>query len=302
MTQLTPVPGDSVPGAGFTVASFNVNGIRAARRRGFDDWLARRQPDVVGIQELRCGTDHVGQFPGYVAAVDVGSVPGRNGVAVLTRREPAAVRTWAATPPRARGLGEFAAEGRYIEVDLADRPVTVANLYLPKGGLPAELQRPGSMREKPDGGAKHARKMRFLTGFARELQRSRLTALRAGREFLLIGDLNVAYLEHDVTNWRAARKMEGFLPEEREWFGSVVGPRRLVDVVRRLHGDRPGPLTWWSWAGESFTKDVGWRIDHQLATPGLARRAVSVTVDKESSPDRRLSDHAPLVVTYADLD
>ncbi|MCR5980397.1 exodeoxyribonuclease III [Gordonia jinghuaiqii] len=289
-----------VAGAGFTVASFNVNGIRAARRRGFDDWLVRRSPDVVGLQELRCGADHVGNFDGYVASVDVGTIPGRNGVAVLTRHEPAAVRTWMTHPPKARGLSAFAVEGRYVEVDLADRPLTVANIYLPKGGLPAELQRPGSMREPPDGGAKYARKQRFLAGFARELQRNRLAARRAGREFLLLGDLNVAHLEHDVTNWRAARKMEGFLPEERAWFGEITGSRRLVDVVRALHGDRPGPLTWWSWAGESFVKDVGWRIDHQLASPGLARLAREVTVDKEPSPHARLSDHAALIVEYVD--
>ncbi|MGW9264287.1 exodeoxyribonuclease III [Gordonia terrae] len=289
-------------GAGdFTVASFNVNGIRAARRRGFDAWLAGRQPDVVGLQELRCGIDDVGDFDGYHAAIDVGSIAGRNGVAVLTRDEPAAVRTWVSHPPKARGLPAFAHEGRYIEVDLADRPLTVANIYLPKGGLPAELQRPGSSREPLDGGAKHARKQRFLAGFTRELARNRLAARRAGREFLLLGDLNVAHLEHDVTNWRAARKMEGFLPEERAWFGEITGPRRLVDVVRALHGDRPGPLTWWSWAGESFVKDVGWRIDHQLASPGLARRARAVAVDKEASPDLRLSDHAPLVVEYAEM-
>ncbi len=286
---------------GFTVASFNVNGIRAARRRGFDVWLAQRDPDVVGLQELRCGIDDVGEFAGYTAAVDVGTIPGRNGVAILTRTAPAAVRNWLTHPPKARGLNAFALEGRYFEVDLADRPLTVANIYLPKGGLPAELQRPGSMREKPDGGAKHARKQRFLAAFARELQRSRLAARRAGREFLLLGDLNVAHLEHDVTNWRAARKMEGFLPEEREWFGEITGSRRLVDVVRALHGDRPGPLTWWSWAGESFVKDVGWRIDHHLATPGLARRARWVEVDKEPTPDVRLSDHAPLVVEYAEV-
>ncbi|EON32121.1 exodeoxyribonuclease III [Gordonia terrae C-6] len=286
---------------GFTVASFNVNGIRAARRRGFDAWLAGRRPDVVGLQELRCGIDDVGDFDGYHASIDVGTIAGRNGVAVLTRREPAAVRTWPTHPPKARGLPAFAHEGRYIEVDLADRPLTVANIYLPKGGLPAELQRPGSLREAPDGGAKHARKQRFLAGFTRELARNRLAARRAGREFLLLGDLNVAHLEHDVTNWRAARKMEGFLPEERAWFGEITGPRRLVDVVRALHGDRPGPLTWWSWAGESFVKDVGWRIDHQLATPALARRARAVAVDKEASPNLRLSDHAPLVVEYAEL-
>ena len=80
----------------------------------------------------------------------------------------------------------------------------------------------------------------------------------------------------------------------------ILGARRLVDVVRRLHGDRPGPLTWWSWAGGSFTKDVGWRVDHQLATPGLAARARDVAVDKEPSPAERLSDHAPLVVTFGD--
>lgn len=286
----------------FTVASFNVNGIRAARRRGFDDWLASRGPDVVGLQELRCGAGDVGTFDGYTAAVDVGSIPGRNGVALLTRTAPAAVRSWSVLAPTARGLSAFAHEGRYLEVDLADRPLTVACLYLPKGGLPAELQRPGSMRERPDGGAKYARKMGFLQAFARELDRNRRTALRSGREFLLIGDLNIAHLPQDVTNWRPARKMEGFLPEERDWFGSITGPRRLVDVVRALHGDAPGPLTWWSWAGQSFVKDVGWRIDHQLATPGLARRALDVHVDKEPAPEARLSDHAPLIVGYAEAD
>lgn len=282
----------------FTAASFNVNGIRAARRRGFDGWLTSRAPDIVALQELRCPATEVGEFPGYVASVDVGSIPGRNGVALLTTSPPDAVRTWATHPPRARGLREFATHGRYLEVDLAD--LTVACLYLPKGGLPVHLQRPGGMRAEMDGGAKYERKMAFLDGFARELDRNRLAAARAGRDFTLIGDLNVAHVEHDVTNWRAARKMEGFLPEEREWFSSLLSPRRLVDVVRQIHGDQPGPLTWWSWAGESFSKDVGWRVDHQLASPALARRAEAVWVDKEPSPDARLSDHAPLSVRYRD--
>ncbi|GAB3135107.1 exodeoxyribonuclease III [Tsukamurella serpentis] len=250
---------------------------------------------------MRCNPDSLGVVDGFHVAADHGRIPGRNGVALLTRRAPSAVRTWSSHPPRARGLGAYAHEGRYIEADLAGVPLTVACLYLPKGGLPADLQRPGNMREQPDGGAKHARKMRFLDGFARELDRNRRAALAAGREFLLLGDLNLAHLPHDVTNWRAARKMEGFLPEERQWLDSQLGPRRLVDVVRALHGDRPGPLSWWSWAGESFTKDVGWRIDHHLATPRLARTARSVTVDKEASPEHRLSDHAPVVVEY-DLD
>jgi exodeoxyribonuclease-3 len=281
------------------VVSFNVNGIRAARRRGFDEWLAGRGPDVLGLQELRCPAAELPELPGYHLAFDVGSVPGRNGVAVATRVPPLEVRSWVSHPPVSRGLAAFAHEGRYLEVDLAQAPVTVGCLYLPKGGLPAELQRPGSMRERPDGGAKYARKMGFLAAFARELRRNRRAAGAAGREYLLLGDLNVAHTEHDVTNWRAARRMEGFLPEEREWFSSLLGPRTLVDVVRVLYGDDPGPLTWWSWAGASFDRDVGWRIDHQLATPALARAARSVTVDKEPSARSRLSDHAPLVVDYA---
>lgn len=289
--------GPSTTGS-FTVATFNVNGIRAARRRGFDRWLAMRSADVVALQELRCPASEVGEFPGYASAVDVGSVAGRNGVAVLTRMPVTAMRTWVTHPPRARGLAEFASQGRYLEVDLADRPVTVGCVYLPKGGLPAHRQRQGSMREAPDGGAKYERKRRFLAAFTRELNRSRLAALREGREFLLVGDLNIAHTQHDVTNWRAARTMDGFLPEDREWFDTVLGRRRLVDVVRQVHGDQPGPLTWWSWAGQSFAKNVGWRVDHQLATPGLARTASQVVVDKEPSPAERLSDHAPLVVTY----
>ena len=282
----------------FTVVSFNVNGIRAARRRGFDGWLAERNPDVVALQELRSPATEVGSFPGYSVALDVGSIAGRNGVAILTKTPPTAVRTWLTDPPKARGLNEFATHGRYIEVDLADRPVTVGCIYLPKGGLPAHRQRAGAMRDAPDGGVKYERKQRFLSAFGREMNRNRLSVQRDGREFLLVGDLNIAHTEYDVTNWRAARSMDGFLPEDRAWFDAVLGSRRLVDVVRQVYGDRPGPLTWWSWAGESFAKDVGWRVDHQLATPGLARRAVSVTVDKEPSPAQRLSDHAPLVVTY----
>lgn len=282
----------------FTVASYNVNGIRAARRRGFDGWLSARSPDVLALQELRCTASQVGEFPGYSAAIDVGTVAGRNGVAILTKSPACAVRAWATHPPRARGLAEFAAQGRYIEVDLADRPVTVACLYLPKGGLPAHLQRPGSMREPPDGGMKYARKRRFLDAFGHEVNRNRLAARRSGREFLLLGDLNIAHTQHDVTNWRAARTMDGFLPEDRQWFDSILGTRRLVDVVRSVYGQRPGPLTWWSWAGQSFDNDVGWRVDHQLATPGLARAARSVVVDKESSRADRRSDHAPLLVTY----
>ncbi|QHE71460.1 exodeoxyribonuclease III [Rhodococcus sp. WAY2] len=301
------------------IATFNLNGIRAAQRRGFEEWLADRRPDVVAIQEMRARASAIppGVFGEYHLAYDEGELAGRNGVAVLTRCAPLAIRTWsgAALVQRpgethtetveldpvalARGLGEFAKEGRYLEVDLAEAPITVVSMYLPKGGLPAHLQKPGRMREAPDGGARYDRKMRFLSAFARQLTRARRTARARGRELLVMGDLNIAHTRHDVRNWRRSNQVEGYLPEEREWFDSILSPRTLVDVVRRQHPGVDGPYSWWSWLGQSFVNDVGWRIDYHLATPGLAGAVVAAGTDRDPAADRRMSDHAPVVVDYA---
>ncbi|PWH06224.1 exodeoxyribonuclease III [Brachybacterium endophyticum] len=305
------------------VATVNINGIRATLRRGFDDWLRERGCDVIALQEVRAQAEKLpdGAFGEYHAALDTGSIPGRNGVAVLTRQRPAAVRTWSgaallAEPsasganPSApevpagdrvvlpRGLLPFADQGRYIEVDLAEAPVTIASLYLPKGGLPAELQRPERMREAPDGGARYTRKMAFMAAFSTYLTRTRRAAAAAGREYLLMGDLNIAHTRQDLAAWRRNQQNDGFLPEEREWFGRQLGPRTLVDVVRSLHPDQDGPYSWWSWLGQSFARDAGWRIDYHLATPHLARGAHWAAVDREVA-GTRLSDHAPVVVEYS---
>lgn len=317
------------------IATANLNGIRAAHRRGFGDWLAGRGCDVLALQEVRAQADKLPEsaFGDYHVAFDPGTLPGRNGVAVLTRHAPAAVRTWGGTAlvggptegraeglgedpgpsvpspvlaevpapdhvPLARGLGRFRTEGRYLEVDLADAPLTIACLYLPKGGLPAHLQRPERMREAPDGGARYARKMGFMAAFARYLTRTRRAAAARGREFLLMGDLNIAHTAQDLAHWRRNRGNDGFLPEEREWLGQQLSPRTLVDVVRGLHPDEDGPYSWWSWLGQSFAKDAGWRIDYHLATPRLARAAQRAEVDREFR-GARLSDHSPVVVDYA---
>jgi exodeoxyribonuclease-3 len=284
------------------IATANVNGIRAAHRRGFDDWLATRGCDVVTLQEVRCPVDALpdGAFGDFHATYDAGQLAGRNGVAVLTRQPPAAVRTWADPDPARplpRALRKHVTEGRYVEVDLADVPLTVASLYLPKGGLPAHLQDPKRMREAPDGGAKYQRKMDFLAGFARYLAATRKAAAAQGREFLLTGDLNVAHQPQDVAAFKRSNQVEGFLPEEREWIGTQINPRTLVDVVRQLHGDAPGPYSWWSWLGRAYDEDRGWRIDYHLATPRLARTARAFQVDRNHL-GVRMSDHAPVVVDY----
>ena len=269
------------------VASFNVNGIRAASRRGFGDWLAERDPDVIAIQEMRAPANHVpeGVFGDLHVAYHPGNLPGRNGVAVVSRVRPTAVR---------QGFGNrtFDPEGRYIEVDLdlPGRPLTVGSVYVTKGA-----PKVGPEADLP----KYRRKMRFLASFRAYLVTGRRRAAREGREFLVMGDFNVAHTRADLRNWRGAGQKEGFLPEEREWFGSLLGPRTLVDVVRSVRPDEEGPYSWWSWMPGAFDRDSGWRIDYHLASPGLARTAVAAGTDREESADARISDHAPVVVDYA---
>lgn len=291
------------------IATFNLNGIRAASRRGFSDWLADRGCDVVALQEVRCRPSDLpeGAFGDYHAAWQPGHLAGRNGVALLTRSAPAAVRAWGpelilagpgsetevqdgSVAGLARDLHPFADEGRYVEVDLADAPLTVASLYLPKGASPDPSD------EKAQ--AKQARKMRFLAGFARHLTSARRAAAAKGRQFLVMGDFNIAHENADLKNWRSNQKSEGFLPEERSWLTSILSPRTLVDVVRTLHPGQDGPYSWWSWRGQAFANDAGWRIDYHLASPALARSAVSAGTDRDASYETRISDHAPVVVDY----
>ncbi|QGF25046.1 exodeoxyribonuclease III [Raineyella fluvialis] len=268
------------------IATFNVNGIRAAERRGFPGWLAERTPDVLAVQEMRCPSGEVPDvFAGYHLVHDAGMIAGRNGVALATRTAPSAVRI-------GFGSKEFDREGRYVEVDLdpADGPLLrVASVYVPKGGTPFEDE--ASL-------AKMQRKFRFLRSFARHLSATRREAAREGREFVVMGDWNIAPTELDLRNWRTNRRSEGFLPEEREWIAGIQSPRTLVDVVRHHRHGEDGPYSWWSWRGKAFDNDAGWRIDYQLATPRLARSAIVTGTDRDLSYDTRISDHAPVVVDY----
>ncbi len=294
--------------ASLVLGSHNVNGIRAAMRRGFRPFWDAENADVIALQEVRCRLADLPSdaFTGYHTALETGTLPGRNGVAVMTREAPSAVRTLSGTALLAgvdgafsevpcthlpnRDLAHFSHEGRYVEVDLSDAPVRVASLYLPKGAAP-----PFETEKDED---KYARKMRFLKGLARLLTASRREAAAVGREFVVVGDFNVAHQELDLKNWRTNKRSEGFLPEEREWFSSVVGPRRLVDVVRSLHPDTAGPYSWWSWRGQAFANDAGWRIDYHLASPALAGVATSARVARETDYESRISDHSPVLASY----
>ncbi|MHA6508867.1 exodeoxyribonuclease III [Tessaracoccus sp. Y1736] len=289
------------------IGTHNVNGIRAALRRGFRPYWDATAADVIALQEVRCRVEDLPfeAFNGYHVTLDPGQRAGRNGVAVLTRTRPARVRSLDGTATQFgpdlspepvpavriinRDLANFATEGRYLEVDLADAPLRVASLYLPKG---AAWPHEEGTEEK------YLRKMRFMRGFARLLTTSRREAAAEGREFLVMGDFNIAHTRQDLRNWRTNQRSEGFLPEERDWFGSILSPRSLVDVVRRVHPDAEGPYSWWSWRGQAWANDAGWRIDYHLASPGLARSATAAWVGREASYEERISDHSPVVVDY----
>lgn len=276
-------------GAALVVITANVNGIRAAARRGGLDWLADADADVICLQEVRATHEQVheqlaeSRLAGMHVAHSASESLGRNGVAVLSKEAPVAVR---------EGLGapEFARQGRWIEVDLdtgAGR-VTVVSAYVHSGEA---------------GTDKQEEKFRFLEVMDARLASLRRRAARTKGHVLVTGDFNVAHAEVDIKNWKGNRDKAGFLPEERayldRWFGEPGGkPGPWRDLGRMLGGEGPGPYTWWSWRGRGFDTDGGWRIDYQVATPGLAERARTAVVGKAPTYAERWSDHAPLTVAF----
>ncbi|WP_419995670.1 exodeoxyribonuclease III [Streptomyces boninensis] len=263
-----------------TVTSVNVNGLRAATRKGFLPWLAATSADVICLQEVRAEPDQLEaearEPEGWhtVFAPASAATKGRAGVALYTRREPDAVRI-------GFGSTEFDVSGRYLEADLPG--VTVASLYLPSGDV-------GTPRQEE--------KERFMAEFLPYLKDLRQRAAADGREVLVCGDWNIAHHEADLKNWRGNRKNSGFLPEEREWLSRVFAEAEYTDVVRDLHPGMTGPYTWWSYMGRAFDNDSGWRIDYHVASQGLAARAVKGWVERADSHPERWSDHAPVTVTY----
>jgi exodeoxyribonuclease-3 len=269
------------------IASVNVNGIRAAYRKGMGDWLADRKPDIVAVQEVRAERGDIDALVDSTWHVinDEATAKGRAGVAILSRSEPVAVRT-------EFGATDFDSAGRWIEADFTidGKTVTVVSCYVHSG----EVDTP-----------KQVEKFKFLDAFE-----ARLAELAAGGALALVmGDLNVGHRTLDIKNWKGNTKKAGFLPTEREYFDRIVGAEDdpaynagaglgWVDLGRRFAGEVPGPYTWWSQRGQAFDTDTGWRIDYHLATPPLAEIAMTYAIDKADAWDTRWSDHAPVVIDY----
>lgn len=272
-------------GAGMlTVTSVNVNGLRAAAKKGFTEWLAQTDADVICLQEVRAEPQQlaaeVREPDGWHTVHAPAAAKGRAGVSLYTRRAPERVQIGFGGFGDA-GSEEFVDSGRYVEVDLPG--VTVASLYLPSGEVGTERQ---------------DEKERFMGAFLSYLKGLKVRAAADGREVLVCGDWNIAHQEVDLKNWKGNKKNSGFLPEEREWLTRVFDEAAYVDVVRALHPDEEGPYSWWSYRGRAFDNDTGWRIDYQVATPGLAGRAVKAWVERAATHAERWSDHAPVTAVF----
>ena len=251
------------------VITLNVNGIRSAAKKGLFRWLAAQRPDVVCLQEIKCQeADLDAKLHGlkaFTACHAFAQKKGYSGVALYSRKTPDEVR-------RGFASREFDAEGRYVEARFGK--LRVISVYLPSGSA---------------GPHRQASKFRFLKQFLLHLEDLR----KRNHELILCGDWNIAHKEIDLRNWRSNQKNSGFLPEERAWLTRVLGELGFVDVFRRLN-PKPGEYTWWSNRGQAWAKNVGWRIDYQIATPGVGGTAARESIYKR----RRFSDHAPLTIDY----
>jgi exodeoxyribonuclease III len=286
----------------FRLVTLNLNGIRSAASKGFVRWAGQAGADCMGVQEVKAqGEDVAGRFD-RVAGMDghfhYARKKGYSGVGLYTVKAPSEVIT-------GFGSREFDAEGRYVEAryDTARRRFSVISCYFPSGSSGEERQ---------------AAKYRFLARIYPHLVR-----LKASREFVLVGDVNIAHHEIDLKNWKGNRKNSGFLPDERAWLSKLLAAG-FVDVFRQLnpHPDQytwwsnrgqawaknvagfvdvfrqlnphPDQYTWWSNRGQAWAKNVGWRLDYHLATPGIAAKARRETIYL----DERFSDHAPVIIDY----
>mgnify|MGYP006266023815 CR=1 FL=1 len=266
------------------VVTVNANGVRAAAKRGGFAWLRKRinagEIDVVCIQEVRATSEQLNEvllaekLSELHVAHDSSLRLGHAGVAILSTKPLSNIK-------EGIGVKEFAGTGRWVqaEIETAQGPLTIASIYVHAGDVEKPVQQ---------------EKYRFLSAMTKQLQKWQ----SSGQMFLASGDLNVAHREIDLKNWKGNLTNAGFLPEERAYFDKWFNKIGIADLGRHHAGDVAGPYTWWSWRGQAFDNDAGWRIDYHLATAPLAQTCIDVTVHRAPDYASRWSDHAPVSATF----
>lgn len=288
-----------------TIATSNLNGVRAAERKGMLDWVQNHTPDVWCMQEVRAPQDAIDPIMSKIKDLyasksgesvqnesvqndkqfcvtnQICKVKGRAGVALVTSLP--VVEQRYGLP----GLSEDVDSGRWIETDVhtpKGYDITVACVYVHAGNV--------------DDPQKMHQKFRFLDTMLTRLGELRDIAASGGNQAILCGDFNIAHTPLDIKNAKANEKSAGFLPEERAYIDRWINEYEFVDVMRMLAGNIQGPYTWWSQRGKAFDNNVGWRLDYQFATPELAETACGFVIDRAPSYDSRWSDHAALSIRY----
>ena len=249
------------------IISLNLNGIRAAARKGCFEWLLEQQADIICMQEIKAQeTDmqKLSLMQGYHGYFHYADKKGYSGVGIFTRHQPQEVVT---------GLGWPVAdqEGRYVAINIGN--LWIGSLYMPSG---------------TSGDLRQAVKYEFLNAYTEYLKN-----LNKHHHYIICGDFNIAHKPIDLKNWRANQKHSGFLPEERQWLDQLFDELGFVDAFRLVNQEAE-QYTWWSHRGRAWEKNVGWRIDYHVITPGLKPTVKSAFIYK----DQRFSDHAPLGLEY----
>ncbi len=253
------------------ICSFNANGIRSAAQKGFFDWFAGQDIDVLCVQETKAQAEQLAdpalRPAGWHAHFrDATTKKGYSGVGIYSRQAPDEVRT-------SLGWPDFDEEGRYLEARFGE--LSVVSLYFPSGSSGEERQ---------------GFKFRCIEWFTPILR----AWAASGRQYVVCGDWNIVHTRRDIRNWTSNQKNSGCLPEERAWLDHLFHEQGWVDSYRHLRPEGED-YTWWSQRGAARAKDVGWRIDYQVVTPGLRERLRGCAIHREP----KFSDHAPYVVDYA---
>lgn len=250
-----------------TIYSYNVNGLRAAINKGFEDWLNHAQPDIICLQEIKIKEEQIDSLAfdrmGYRQYWYSAQKPGYSGVAILCKEKPDKV-------VYGMGIEKYDNEGRVLRADFGD--ISVFSVYFPSG---------------TSGETRQAFKMVFLDDFLQWAEN-----LRKERPNLIFsGDYNIAHTDIDINHPKKHQKMSGFLPEERAWVDKYLA-HGYVDTFRLFHSE-PNVYSWWSYRSQARAKDLGWRIDYHTATDTLTPRIKDASIQQNAVH----SDHCPVTVT-----
>jgi exodeoxyribonuclease-3 len=251
------------------IITANLNGIRAAARKGFFEWLPKQNADFVCIQETKAQIhqleDEIFHPSSYHCYYHDAEKKGYSGVAMYSRQAPDEVIV---------GMGDarYDSEGRYLELHMGN--LIVSSLYMPSGSAKEERQ---------------AFKYTCMDYFLPKMQ----TMLETGKDIIICGDWNIAHTRADIKNWRGNQKNSGFLPEERAWLDKAFDELGYIDAFRQIEQPEHS-YTWWSNRGQAWANNTGWRIDYHITSPGLSGKVLSTEIYK----DQRFSDHSPLIIDY----